>query len=541
MAAERLRDERGSALIAVILISMIIGALTSLALATGRQAEWSSASDRNRDQTLGVGEAGLNQVIGRVTAQAVTPPSSGPNFWAMTPGSALPTSCGPSSGAAAPSCTAAQTDANYSGTTPQGTYWFWVTRCAPGLSPAVPCPGASSTSGFVVDIESTTGGPTLGRKRHIEAVLSPPATFGNNANYALFSYTSIVLQSNDQVLKGDIFANTNISIQNSNAAPAVQGNITSATGYVALSNNVQAIGNVWSGGYYSGSGGPYSVSVAPGAVVNGTVMASATNSGDCASLPNHNYDVSSTGSITGTITTLGSLSGTNSANPAPSVVSGTCTAAAPAQPMPTFTFNPLNYDQSTYHYFPASPPCGNGTGVSGFQNWLAANGNQLQGTFKIDSCSPSQTNRIDLSSATLAGSTTIVTNAPIYTDALNDAQLTNGAVLVLVSHYQPPANTSCSTTSNTSECAIHITNGFSLNSDGTCKTATLVYADLGPVAIKNGSNGQNSTGNLCGSVISNGILVKNQETVTYDGRVHNVVGFGPTTYGITRWQELPAR
>ena len=37
------------------------------------------------------------------------------------------------------------------------------------------------------------------------------------------------------------------------------------------------------------------------------------------------------------------------------------------------------------------------------------------------------------------------------------------------------------------------------------------------------------------------ILVKNGQTITYDDRIDEVVGFGPQTYVITRWQELGSR
>jgi len=530
--AERLRDESGNALIIVVLVAMLIGALASLALTTGRQAEWSSTSDRNREQSLGVAEAGLHQVISRITAEVSGTDTTAPNYWALTTGQTTPSTCTQGG-----SCPAAQNDTTgaYKATTPQGTYWLWVTRIA---------------QGFVVDVESKTGGTTLGRYRHIQATLSPPSRFAGNLSYALFSNTSIALQSNDQVLKGNVFANTNISIQNSNATPAIQGSITSATGYIDLQNGVQVTGNVWSGGFNSTASPPWAVNIANGASIGGSVMASATNTGDCASLPNHNYDIavgsppSGTPAIGGGATTLGSITGAGAVSVTPPVSTGACTAAAPTQNLQTscqtnppgnlcFQFNPANYDPSTYHHF---------TTVSDFQSWLASNGNQLQGTFLVDPnpSTVSQNNRIDLSTASLVGSTTIVTTAPIYTDGLTDAGLTGGGILFLVSHYAPPPSTSCSTTSNTSECAIHITNSFSTNSDGSCKTATLIYADQGPVAIKNGSNGQSNSGNLCGSVISNGILVKNQETVTYDHRIDNVVGFGPDTYAITHWEELPA-
>src|SRR5438309_177323 len=69
-AAELRRSEGGNVLVTTVLVSMVIGALASLALATGRQSDWSSARDRNSDTALGVAEAAVNKVVDPMTAQA---------------------------------------------------------------------------------------------------------------------------------------------------------------------------------------------------------------------------------------------------------------------------------------------------------------------------------------------------------------------------------------------------------------------------------------------------------------------------------------
>ena len=541
-----------------MIVAMLIGALAALALASGRQAETASTSDRNHDQSLGVAEAGLNQVIARIGAQATNPPASGPNFWALPPGGSLPTSCAPSSGRAALSCSAAQTDTNYSGSTPQGKYWFWVTRCGPGLTPTLPCPGAQFADGFIVDIGATTGLNVLKRARHVQATLTPPARFAGDIAYALFSNTTITVQNNDQVLHGNIFANESIIVTN---GALLDGSVTSATGYIELDQGGHVTGNMWSGGYNNVSPA-WAINMGSNAIVDGWAMASVSNPTDpttCGNETPSNYNVSMAGGsvIKGDLTTLGAATGGGTVQGQTHHV---CSAASPRKDLPGF--NAADYGTPTTF-----------SSVSAFQGWMYCQGGltNLKGTFVVNGSSAdvaawqgghgqdgngthcgneSSYHRIDLTGALLTGRLTIITSAPIYTGSLDDSGVPCpttpcNSVLVLVSHYDPP-NTDpnspsyCSLTLDTSECAVHIKNGFALNADGTCKTATLVYADLGPVAVKNGSGGSGS-GTVCGSIISDSILVKNNEAITYDKRIDNVLGFGNSAYDVTRWQELPSQ
>jgi hypothetical protein len=238
-------------------------------------------------------------------------------------------------------------------------------------------------------------------------------------------------------------------------------------------------------------------------------------------------------SIGGGLTTLGTSTGSGS-------ISGgnaphTCTPAAPPQPLPTYTFNPDIYGPANYalNTCPGHDGVCEFSSVAQFQSWLGSNLSNFQGAFLVNDAAPSQSNRIDLTGAQLKGSATIVTNAPIFTGNLDDSQVPgDSATLVLVSHYAPPSSSSCDTEHDTSDCAVHIKNNFALNANGTCKTATLVHADNGPVSIKNGQT-------LCGSIESDGILVKNSQQVTYDNRIKNIVGFGDAAYVVSKWSELP--
>lgn len=147
----------------------------------------------------------------------------------------------------------------------------------------------------------------------------------------------------------------------------------------------------------------------------------------------------------------------------------------------------------------------------------------------------------------MTGPVTIITEAPppagpndagygiaVSTENISDANVVGDSIFVVVSHYKPPAGSVCSTEGADSDCAVQIKNNFATDASGACKTASLIYADNGPVAIKN-------SGKTCGSVISNGVQVKNGLTLQYDQRIDRVIGFGPTAYDIARWEELAAR
>lgn len=523
-------SDEGNALITTILISMVVGLFASLALVTGTFADRSSTSDRNHEQSLGVAEAAVHQVIERISAQASGADTSSPNFWSLAFGATTPASC-----AVGGSCPDAKNDPAYSGSTAQGSYWYWITRCDPH-SPTDPCrtPTGIAADGFIVDTQSASGGTSLRRGRHVQVTLIPPARFPEGKNYAMFSYTSIAIQNNDQVLDGDVFANDNISISQSNHNtandPTLRGSLTAARGWINIDSSVLITGNVWSGGPdYTNH---WAITMGGNSRVEGWVRASNTTPGQCSDA-NYNVPMANGAVIAGSLTTLGTKS-TQTGSVIGSYVPNTCTPASPPEPPPSYTFNPDLYGPEDYAV--DTCPAHNGvcrfSSVANFQTWFASNKSNFQGAYLVDGPGASQANRIDLSGAIMTGSVTIVTDAPIYTGNLDDSQVPgNSATLVLVSHYQPPTATGCDTEHDTSDCAVHIKNNFALNANGTCKTATLVHADKGPVAIKNGQT-------LCGSVEADGILVKNNQQITYDDRITRIVGFGNSAYAIARWQEL---
>jgi hypothetical protein len=459
--------EDGNILATVMVVAMLVGLLATLALATGRQADTASASDRNHDLALGVAEAGLHQAIAKIDAQT----AAGTFVGSFT----------------------------FSGSTPQGPYDVTVTR---------------TFEGFVIDAQGASGHSQLGRARHIRATLVPPPLFPEGERYALFSYTSIELKNNDEV-SGDVWANDSVLVR---LDAKVHGDVTAAQSWIQLEGQTLIDGNTWSGGYHPNG---WAMDLANLAVIDGAAKASVSAPADpdtCQGEDPNNYMVrlGSGSVIEGDLTSLGSAQGAGEVR---GQTYQACTSAAPARPMPVFTFNPNNYDPATYRSF---------TSVAEFQSWLTDNRENLQGTFSITETSPSQTNRVDLTGVTLAGNTTIVTNAPVYTSGISDGAGDAQGVFIVVSSYRPPESSVCDVNQSSSDCSIHAYNNFNVS----CRFAVLIYASNGPAAVKN-----NQT--MCGTIIGDGILVKNNQALNFDARLERVVGFGTNTYEVGTWQELP--
>jgi hypothetical protein len=474
------REDGGNILISTVLVSMLVGALASLALTTGRQADWSSASDRNHELALGVSEAGIHDVISTLEAQATGTYTGSPtcNYLEMTPGQS----------------NATWPDSCKQVTTPQGTYRLAVTR---------------TSNGYRVDSDGVTGDQALKRGRRVEVSLVPPLLAPEGGGpYALFSKTSIELKNNDKIYSGDVFANDSVFVEQN---AILEGSITSAKSWIQTQSGSNVQGNVWSGGY--NPAGVWAMDIA--GAVTGWAKASVTAPSDpetCGGETHSNYNVQ-LGSVTGNVTTLGQVVG----GTAGSTTQNTCTPAAPAQNLPEF-------NEALY---PLTVPAF--ASVAEFNTWRTSNPSVGEGTYKINEPNPSQTNRVDLSGWHISGDLVIITNAPVFTNDIDDAGLApdEKATFIVVSHYAPPTSTGCDVNHDNSDCAIHAKNHF----NESCNTAALLFADQGPVAVKNNSA-------FCGAIYSEGILIKNNQELNYDSRFDRTTGFGSVTWEIGRWQEL---
>jgi hypothetical protein len=235
--------------------------------------------------------------------------------------------------------------------------------------------------------------------------------------------------------------------------------------------------------------------------------------------------VSNGGSIAGSVTTWGTITGSGSTGPRLPL---TCTAAPATKALPPFSFNVANYPAGTVrtYSFPAE--------YSSFNNYIAANKSHLSGVFYIQGGGASTP--VDLGGVSVSGDLTVVaTHAPIDASGGIGSQAgsTTDKIVVLASFYAAPA-TSCSTNGgNPGDCAIGIKNNFQpvdddVNDGG--NTAVLLYAPNGPVSFKNNAD-------FLGAVYANNIQIKNNMNVVYDPRVNQIVGFGSVTLDIDLWLE----
>jgi hypothetical protein len=454
------------------LVSLVVGAIGALALTNGRQADWSSASDRNSELALGIAEAGVHQTVAKMQAQAAQ-------------------GTFPSVGA-------------FSGSTQLGSFGGTTYRCAPGSLPE-PCLDMDVDEGFVIESRASSGGQVLERAREVRVAIEPPLLYTDGGKYALFSKTSIELKNNDHIFAGDVWANENVILENN----AIHyGSITAARGWIRTESGAEVRGNLISG-HYNAAGWAIDI----GGSVGGFVRASVTAPG-CTGETASNYNVRG-GTITGNVTTFGVLqSGT-----AGSRTESTCTQAPAQKPLPEFIWRPNLYTPAP---------------ISKTRTEFNSYPGPFKGTFYVWETNPAlitQGNRLDLSGWHISGDVTIYTNLPIYTADIDDNALPSGetAKLELVTTYKPPTGSNCDVNHDGSDCSVHAKNHL----DPACRTKVLIHAANGPAAIKNNSK-------MCGSVMSDGIFIKNNQDLTYEGEFDRTLGFGPNAFEIGRWEEIPA-
>ncbi len=375
------------------------------------------------------------------------------------------------------------------GTSGEGTYTTTVTSLG--------------RNRYQIDSTGTVGTKDgLRAERSVRVIYGPPRSF----RYALFSLTDVDTKNNDVVV-GDVWANGSVTVQQNDE---IRGSATAATGGAYLDNHSKVTGDVWTGG--AGIGG-VAIDVSTGAEIGGNAKASST-APNCSDDPAHlSYRVNVIGSIAGTVTTWGTKTGGGSTG---ALSSNTCTNAAPTKTIPTFTYNPANYSPAPLEFASAAA----------FNTYLnAGNRNNLAGTFMISADGTGDA--IDLTGVEISGDTTIIAMGnPIDANGVGAA---NGAdkLLVLVSYYQPPAGSACTDNGgNPKDCAIGLKNNF-IPGDN---TATLLYAPNGPTAFKNNAD-------FLGAVYANDIVLKNNQTTTYDPRVDQIIGFGPVTLAQESWVE----
>jgi hypothetical protein len=462
------REENGVAMVVAVVLLAVMGTLMALVMTVSNHTNTATARGRSWVQALHVGEAGVQKAIAKLQE---------------TQGSFAGT---------------------FTGSTDEGTYTTTVTHLV-------------RNNIRIESVGNAGAGAGLSARRRLRITMAPPGSF----DYALYSQTSIQTKNNDTIT-GDIWANQNVIVDEGDT---VEGDVVAATGYVIGDSGSHITGDVWSGGFDPTT--KYAVHLGNNAMVDGDVKASVTAPTDpvtCGGEDPSNYKVhlENGSSVGGTVTTWGSKTGSGTVG---TLAPPTCTAAAPTQPMPDFSYAAANYDPATLHEF-GTPDAPSATAVADFQAYVAGHKMNFSGTFFINQLGTvNQVNRVDLSDVVITGDTTVVSNTPIYTNDTSDNA--TDAILTLVSTYQPPTGSICDLQDDNSECSIHLKNHFST----TGETACLIYAPFGPVAVKNNQV-------QYGAVYADAIEIMNNQELIYDARIQHVVGFGGVTYEVLSWIEL---
>lgn len=480
------REDDGFAIIVGVVLLAALATLSALMVTMGTHAERSSGRGRSWSQALHVAEAGVQSAIAR-----------------------LDDTNGSFSG-------------SLTGQAADGSYCVTVTKLArnrytieaSGVAPP-------DTSG-----NCAPSGAGLGAKRRLKVTMAPPHSF----QFALFSQTSVDTKNNDHVI-GDIWANQNIVIDNNDI---VEGDLYAATGWIQLKQGSRVTGTATSGGF-DPSNQDRSIHVESNALIEGDAIAASSQAPSQANCrADHiNWKVRLEGpaqNVGGNLRTCGPKTGPGTVGG--TIEQGVYIAAPPTKPLPTFTFNAANYGSVTYYGTPSAPSA---TAVSDFNSWLANGGkNSLSGVFYINqSGTVNQDVRIDLTGAVVSGDLTVIANVPIFTNGMSDASSVTDAIVVLASTYKPATGSTCDVNHDQSDCTIHIKNNFqvSTNPPHTCNTAVLLYSPYGPVAVKNNQE-------MCGSIYAENIQIKNNQTIAYDERVDQIIGFGEVTLEVDNWVEL---
>jgi competence protein ComGC len=472
------RGEQGFAMVTMLLVMLIVSALVVVMLATQNHTANTTARNRSWGAAIHVAESGVHQAIAYLQSTNGVAPAG------------------------------VQT-----GTTAEGTWEYRVT--------------AMPRNHYQIDAVGTVGNvASLAASRRIRVILAPPTSF----RYALFSLSDVTTKNNN-VVCGDVWANTNVTVYANDAVrkadaadcpagTAGGGNVTAATGWISMQQGSVADGDLWSGGYDSTG---TAVTIANKGAIGGKVKASSSTPG-CADDSLHaRYSVANDGVVTGSITSWGAISGSGSSG---TRSPQTCTTAPASEKMPTFNWSAANYPAATLHTytFPAD--------YSLFNAYLAANRTGLQGTFYIEGGSAATP--IDLTGVSIVGDTTIVaTGSPIDASGGIGAANTADKILTLVSYYAAPASSCTTTGGNPGDCAIGFKNDFDMSGtalSGGSNTAVLLFAPNGPIAFKNNAQ-------FNGAVYGNNIQVKNNMSMAYDPRIDQIVGFGDVTLDINAWME----
>lgn len=353
--------------------------------------------------------------------------------------------------------------------------------------------------------------------RKVQVTLQPEPKF----EYALFSSDTLEVKNN-QVIVGDIFANSAITI-GTNAV--ICGSVRNSSGGVDTQNGAQILksygtctgkdGDVWAGG---------TIDLHSTGYIEGDATASAPATITCPPTPSTDYAITG-GTVGGAAVACGTITAT-----AGTSTPNTRTDPPAQQTLPAYTFDAANYPGMTC--FAISPStCSDdasnhsATAASQFNSTVSKT--NMQGTYVIWQQNPSQSTIVSLEDMSMAGDLTIVTNAPVTFGNTNSIDTSTPATLVVVSLYVPPTGTTCSSLGG--DCSIYAANSVTFDDE-----ISLLLYTTGKMGWKN-TAASRSSGD--GAVYAGSMSMQNGFDIEYDAAVERIVGFG-TSLVVTLWQEL---
>lgn len=341
--------------------------------------------------------------------------------------------------------------------------------------------------------------------RRIQVTYAPEPTFV----YAIFSATSVFVNSGSGAINGDVFANESVALDETSI---VRGNVEAATGSVTLANNaeVQKVsglkGNVVTGGF-ADVAPRNAVTMAGNAVIQGDLTVRVAQ-GDPTCLtkttPGNNqaYNLDNAGTIGGLvriptdalISQPGKLTGK---------VTRECVTRSGKQPLPTYTFDPANYPGLQYlttTQFNAGVTLSNNTYV------------RDDGTGPVDLAKATVTQGLAL---IMEPRTVHANTGDFFADSIPSSAVVQ---IISLNSSQDPNLPS-----------IEISNQFNVPAS---KPAVLVFSN-GYCKFKNSTIDN-------GAVYCNGMDIKNGLEISYDGRIKSLIGFGGAKLIRSKFVEISA-
>lgn len=360
----------------------------------------------------------------------------------------------------------------------------------------------------VAVVHPAAGHATIYATGHSPSKIAPDAvsrrvraTYGpaGDLDAVLFSETSLSIKNNSSV-QGSVFANDDVLVENN---ANVYGDITSATEGVIVSSNavVHATGGVGGSVHSGGSGG---IALDNGARVEGSAHARATA---CSGTPGSGYGITANGTVSGSATAWGSVSGSIIGTRTP----GTCVLAAQFRSLPAYSWDPsLHTGEVEY------------STAAAWLGYVSGNRTNMRGVHHVDvpDCSSNPSGATSVlrmpENLTITGDFTLVTNCRV--ELVGDVTVsapTGSSVQLIV----------LNPTTATESPALDVQRSLS-----TTNLPSFLVLTTGLVDFKNNVK-------VNGAVYAASLLIKNSFELTYGNLIDDSVGFGAVKYRRTSWVE----